>query len=74
MWHKESFPLIVFLLLLLIFFGLGLWLFKVPVERELTAKTASNIQRNLGSNIEQMDLVFDGRDGYLSGVVESVES
>ena len=71
MWHKESFPLIVFLLLLLVFFGLGLWFFKVPVERELTAKTASHIQRNLGSNIEQMDLVFDGRDGYLGGVVES---
>jgi outer membrane protein OmpA-like peptidoglycan-associated protein len=71
MWHKESFPLIVFLLLLLFFFGFGLWWFKVPVERELTAKTAAHIQRNLGANIEQADLVFDGRDGYLGGVVES---
>ncbi len=71
MWHKKSFPLSVFLLLLLLFFGLGLFWFKVPVENKLTAKTASHIQNNLGSNIEEMDLVFDGRDGYLGGVVES---
>ncbi len=71
MWHKKIFPASVFFLLLLLLFGLGLFWFKGPIERELTAKTASHIQKNLGSNIEQMNLVFDGRDGYLGGVVES---
>jgi len=73
MWHKKSFPLVVFLTILLLAFGLGLFWFKVPVESKLTAKTAEHIQKNLGSNIEEMDLVFDGRDGYLGGVVESEE-
>ena len=60
---------IIFILLLSVFWLFGIYLFKKPVENKLTAMSEELVTEKYSGTVEDYEIKFDGRDGYIYGNV-----